>query len=167
MCFNLIAAGARLFRLDTGVYLFTVNSHIFRCVNADSDLRATHAEHGDADLASNGDGFADATGQYQHAIPLNWFRKYQGTNTPEMGLASPIIIDCTHRLGHSPSGRAVRASDLRSFGRFDEILYLVEKTSALTLARHKRVEVTPTRLPDFARAPFNGDVIVANASLKA
>jgi hypothetical protein len=55
-----------------------------------------------------------------------------------MGLASPIVIDCSHRLSHSPFGRAVRASNLRSFGRFNEILYLVEKT--------------PTRIPYFARS---------------
>jgi hypothetical protein len=96
----MVAAGARLFRLDTGVYFFTVNSNIFRRVNADSDLSATHAKHGDVDLASNGDGFADATGQYQHAIPLNWFRKYQGTNTPEMW-----ACHTNYNRSHVPSGR--------------------------------------------------------------
>jgi hypothetical protein len=110
----MVAAGARLFRLDAGVYFFAVNSNIYRRVNADPDLSATHAKHGDLSLGSNGDGFADATGQYQHAIPLNWFRKYQGTNTPEMGLALLIVIHRTHRPGDSPSVEPF-ATDLRSF----------------------------------------------------
>jgi hypothetical protein len=115
----MVAASARLFRLNAGVYFFTVNSNIFRRVNADSDLSATNAEHGDLDLASNGDGFADATGQYQHAIPLNWFRKYQGTNTPEMGLALLIVIHRTHRLGaltshgRAPISRAATTASLQ------------------------------------------------------
>lgn len=96
----MVAAGAQLFRLDAGVYFFTVNSNIFRRVNADSDLTATHAEHGDVDLASNGDGFADATGQYQHAIPLNWFRKYQRHKHTRNG----ACLTNYNRL-HAPSGR--------------------------------------------------------------
>jgi hypothetical protein len=48
MCFDVVAAGARLFRSNAGVYFLTVNSNIFRRINADSDLSATHAEHGDA-----------------------------------------------------------------------------------------------------------------------
>jgi hypothetical protein len=49
---------------------------------------------------------------------------------------------------------------VQSFGRFDEITYLVEKTSDLTLARHPRVRrAGPTRLTDFGRKPpFIGDV---------
>jgi hypothetical protein len=142
MCFDVVAAGARLFRLDARVYFFAVNSNIFRRVNADSDLSTTHAEHGDLDLTSNGDGFADATGQYQHAIPLNWFRRYQYTNTPEMGLASPIIVDCTRRLGDSPTGRAIRPATLHPpWFRIVEPVYLRsaaagQKRTFLRASRH-------------------------------
>jgi hypothetical protein len=56
--------------------------------------------------------------------------------------------DITPSMARLPSS-AIRG---RSFGRFDEILYLVEKTSALTLARHRRVRrASPIRLSDSRR----------------
>jgi hypothetical protein len=85
--FDSAVVGARLFRLDPGVYFFAVYSDIFRRVDADSDLVATNAEHGNVNLVPDGDGFADAAGQNQHANSPSLVPKTKGNkHTRRWGL---------------------------------------------------------------------------------
>jgi hypothetical protein len=71
-CLDIIATSAVLFRLDAGVDFFAVYTDLFWRADAKSDLGTFNAEHGDANLGADPYGFIDATGQYQHAIPLKW-----------------------------------------------------------------------------------------------
>ncbi len=84
---------ARLLRLDARVDFFAVNGNILRLVNTNPNLRSAHAEYGDIDLISDGNGFADATGEYQHVIPPT-FQKYS-TNARKWGLPANCNPLCT------------------------------------------------------------------------
>jgi hypothetical protein len=68
ICSRLIVLG--FFVLDALVDFFTMDGHVFRGVNPNSDLIAFDTQHGNGDFVTYHQGFTDSASQYKHCVFL-------------------------------------------------------------------------------------------------
>jgi hypothetical protein len=69
------------------------NANGLRCFDGESDAAAAHFSHGDADITSDLDGFANFTAEHQHLAPVALKDRFPGSEVAETAVYSKITLN--------------------------------------------------------------------------